>query len=192
MNRKVIVAGATVCALFSGAALAQPYLGIDAGISRYDLDASSFDVAGVSGSVDEEGTVLGLRAGYELNQYVAIEAAYRTLGEAGFNGNVMGCAVDITVDTTVIEATILGQLPLGDRWDLLGRVGAARWDVDADLRSPCVSAADSDDGTGMTYGLGVQYNLTESVGLRAEWQQYEDVADEEEVSTVTAGLIFRF
>ena len=52
------------------------------------------------------------------------------------------------------------------------------------------SRAGSDDGTDLLFGAGVQYDLTNKLGIRGQWTRY-DVADED-ADLFSIGLIYRF
>jgi len=54
-----------------------------------------------------------------------------------------------------------------------------------------------DTDVAWSLGLGAQYNLSKSVGLRAEWERYFDVGDadstgEMDVDLISAGVVFKF
>jgi opacity protein-like surface antigen len=45
-------------------------------------------------------------------------------------------------------------------------------------------------------GLGAQYNLSKSVGLRAEWERYFEVGDnttgEMDIDLISVGVVYKF
>ncbi len=55
--------------------------------------------------------------------------------------------------------------------------------------NPPVSS--DDDGTDVSYGLGVGYRITNKFGLRIEWEKYE-VGDVDELTFISLGASFGF
>jgi opacity protein-like surface antigen len=58
------------------------------------------------------------------------------------------------------------------------------------------SVSRSDDNTGLTLGLGLRYDVTPNLGVRAEWQRYGDVSadafGEGDIDLVSIGALWRF
>ena len=53
--------------------------------------------------------------------------------------------------------------------------------------------SDHDSNIDLTYGVGVQFELTKQFGLRAEWQRYQDIGSANiDVDAISIGLIWRF
>ena len=120
------------------------------------------------GSDDDTGfKVLG---GYQFHRNVAGEVAYGFLYDKG------------SVEVTALEVVAVGMLPLANQISLLGKIGLASWEADG--------PGASQDGTDITWGLGVQYDLNRNLGLRAQWQRYE--TDPDSVDFLNVGVIWRF
>jgi OOP family OmpA-OmpF porin len=54
-----------------------------------------------------------------------------------------------------------------------------------------------DTDVAWSLGLGGQYNLSKSVGLRVEWERYfkvgdQDTTGETDVDLISAGVVFKF
>jgi OOP family OmpA-OmpF porin len=67
------------------------------------------------------------------------------------------------------------------------------WGVELDGAGGSESAS----GTGLSYGIGLQYDFTNTTGLRLDWERFADVGDEDktgqsDVDMLSAGLVFRF
>jgi OOP family OmpA-OmpF porin len=112
------------------------------------------NVNGVSGSGSGlSGKVYG---GYQLNPNVAVEAGAMDLGhvdEAAGKVKGQGLFVDV-----------VGSVPIAQDWSVLGRVGAARANLE--------TSNGDDHGAGLDYGAGLQYQLNPNVALRGEWENY--------------------
>lgn len=120
-----------------------------------------------------------LYGGYSFTPNLSLEAGATHLGESrDDNGKVKA-------DGTYLDA--VGTLPLNKDWSLLGRIGAAH----ARFSGP---SGDSSD-TGLKLGAGAQYELSPTMAVRAEYEQYRfhDVYDAKaHVGQVTGGLVVRF
>jgi OOP family OmpA-OmpF porin len=46
-----------------------------------------------------------------------------------------------------------------------------------------------DDGTDLTFGAGVQYDVSRNLGLRAQWQRYDVDSD---ADLLSIGLVYQF
>lgn len=112
------------------------------------------NVNGIPGSgTGVSGKVYG---GYQVNPNVAVEAGGMDLGH-----------VDEATGTAKGQGLIgdlVGSLPIAQDWSVLGRVGAARANLE--------TSNGDDHGAGLDYGAGVQYKLNSNVSLRGEWENY--------------------
>jgi len=85
------------------------------------------------------------------------------------------------VEINAWELVGVASFPLGNRFSVYGKLGFAMWEVDF--------PGGSDDGTDLTYGAGVQYDLTPKLGLRGQWQRY-DIREDADLFSI--GVIYRF
>lgn len=133
----------------------------------------SHSLAGVDGS--SHGVAGKIYGGYNFTPNFALEAGAARLGSMSDpNGRIGANAVFVDG---------VGTLPLADKWSLLGRAGIARADFNGSVGN--------DSGTGLKLGAGVQYDLTRTMALRAEYEQYRihNVYDSHaSVGQVTVGL----
>ena len=118
---------------------------------------------------DEDDTALRFLGGYQFNRNLAAEVAYSRLLDK--NG----------VEATALELTAVGSFPIANQFSVFGKIGFANVEVD--------TPAGSDDKTELTFGVGVQYDLSRNFGLRAQWQRYDT---EEEVDVMSIGFIWKF
>lgn len=155
MKRFAMMAAVAAAALMAvpSAAQAQWYAG--AGYTQYDADNAD-SVGGVTG-----------RLGYRVSPHFAVE------GE----GTVGVAEGDDAELNSALGAYAVGILPIGTSgFDVHGRVGYNQLDIDRD------AAPDIDDG-GVSYGAGVGWNVSQSVGIRADFTRTEtDDADADAIS----------
>jgi outer membrane immunogenic protein len=159
MNKIAMLAAVAAAALMAApvAAHAQAYAG--AGYTQFQYDGG--DVGAATG-----------RLGYRVNRNFAVE------GEGSF-----GLDDDDGVELNHnLGAYAVGILPLGESFDVRGRVGYQTTEIDTPLGD-----ADAD---GIAYGVGAQWNFTPSLGVRADWTRME--GDDEEADAISVGGVLNF
>lgn len=166
--------------------------------AEFDADLAAEGIT-ASSSVDDTDTAWKVFGGYKLNRYLAIEASYVDLGEVSITSNVTTPAIG-TVDTNwealSMTAAAVGILPFAYGFELFGKAGIQYWDVDLST-TPSAANTESETGTDYFYGIGAGYNLTYNIALRAEWERYNNVGDnnttgEFDVDMWSAGVQFTF
>ena len=85
-------------------------------------------------------------------------------------------------DTPLRGAYAVGILPVSDAFDLHARVGYQISEVDTPL-------GDADDD-GLGYGVGAQWNLSPSFGVRADWTRMD--GDEGDDDAISLGGVMNF
>ena len=99
------------------------------------------------------------------------------------------------LDVSGLSFEFMGRLPLGSSFSLLGKFGIFWWTVDnCDPGYYYYYYCDEGtyiDGSDLTYGLGLQYDLNDRVSIRGEWEEYKDV-NGSDISLLSAGLIYTF
>jgi len=133
-----------------------------------------FYVGAEAGNTDvganEDDFGIKLIGGFRFHPNIAVEAGYGMLYDKA------------TVDVTTIEVVALGMFPVANQLSIIGKRGLANVDVEV--------PGGSDDKTELTWGLGVQYDITPKLGVRALWQRYE--TDPEAVDFLGVGVTWRF
>jgi OmpA-OmpF porin, OOP family len=121
----------------------------------------------VGGADDDIGfKILG---GYRFHPNIAAELGYGLLYDKA------------SVEVTTLEAVAVGMFPLGNQFSLIGKLGLANVDVEV--------PGGSDDKTEITWGVGVQFDVSRNLGVRALWQRYET---EDAVDFLAVGVTWRF
>ena len=118
-------------------------------------------------------------AGLNLSQIFSLEAQYVDFGTAEDGDN--------RVDASGWTAGATLRIPVFPRVYPYGKAGALFWEADG--RS-ATGIGGSDDGTDFTYGVGVQFSLTDSLQLRTEYERFE--LTDADVHTISAMLQFKF
>jgi OOP family OmpA-OmpF porin len=168
MNKKWLVAmlGAAAMSVSAGAiAQQQPASGwyVGADIGQLDLEDADKD------------TAFRFLGGYQINRTFAAELGYGMLYDKG------------DVEVTAWELVGLAKMPIGTNFSVFGKLGFAMWE--AEQRNVPFFGTIKDDGTDLTFGIGLQYDVSRNLGVRAQWQRYDVDAD---ADLLSIGLIYRF
>lgn len=88
-----------------------------------------------------------------------------------------------------------GTLPINESFSFFGQLGFARSEEDLQF-SLGVPAYKYDSGSDLTYGVGLKYDFTERLGLRLQWERYNqpafDAPGGDDVNLLSTGLRYRF
>ena len=196
MNIKKVIALTGLIAATAGIsqlAFAQDprgYVGASVGQSSF-RDGCTGLAAGVS--CEDRDTAIGAFVGLQFNTNFGVELGYTDLGSVTASG--FGITGDVKAKG--IEFSAVGTAPINEQFSVYGKLGFFRWDVDAQAQGFGVGATRSDSGTDLTYAVGVQYNVTKTVGVRAQYQRYNDLGNEATTGTSDAdfigvGIVFKF
>lgn len=163
------------------------YVGASIGQSEFK-DACSDLPAGFS--CDEKDTAWKIFGGYQFNRHFAAELGYNDLGEVSASGFGLTAATEVTA----WELVAVGSFPVVDRFSVYGKLGAYRAETEF---SSNILASEDETNSGLTFGLGVRYDITRNLGVRGEWQRYNDVGDENttgegDLSVLSIGIVWKF
>lgn len=149
----------------AGASHAQSaYVGGNVGTTDWRADS----INGVPGS--NKGTSYKLYGGYAFTPNVALELGYADLAKYSGNGAEAkghGPYVDV-----------VGKVPLANDFSAIGRIGAFNGKVTSNANG----VSSSSSGTNAKLGLGVQYDLSKTSGIRGEWERYRFSAFNDKVN----------
>jgi OmpA-OmpF porin, OOP family len=201
MKRLLVLAAAAAMAA-SAPALAQDgrlsqdgrfYIGLGLGQSSAELDCTG------TTACDDSDTAWKVFGGYQFSRHLALEVGYGVLGEATASTPPFGGvpAANVSIETSVWEAVAVGSLPLAERFSVYGKLGLYMADSEVDVAFPGLGSVNrSDDNTDLTFGLGLRFEVTPNLALRAEWQRYSDVSadafGEADLDVMSIGILWRF
>jgi OOP family OmpA-OmpF porin len=203
---RVLFAGVFFAASFaiSSAAHAQGwYGGVGFGETKYDgLNGFCNDLlallpGGTTCSSDDKDSGWKLFAGAQFHQNAAVEFGYLDLGKGTISLSGPGVGGTAAWEATGFNLALVGTLPVNNEFGFLGRIGFFMWDLDFSVSGVGGSSSASASGTDITYGVGVKYDFSKTVGMRAEWEKFKDVGDEIEtgqgdIDLLSLSLVFRF
>jgi len=157
-----------------------PYAGVVVGSSEAKPGCVGV-LAGGGRACDATDLAFGVFAGAQFHRFFGAEIGYINFGEVKANSTGPASAASQSVKADAFDLALLAFLPLdallettGSRWSLFVRGGGYR----AKLNTTVGSVPDSTNN-GYTYGGGVQYDITEKIGVRALFQRYKRVGREQ-------------
>jgi len=115
--------------------------------------------------------------GYTVNPNFAVELGYTDLGN-----------VASVIDFSTFEASAVGIYPINDQFSVYGKLGLASTKEEALGVSATRSA--------LTFGLGGQFNVNQSIGVRLGWDRHSfgDTTNftEGDSDLVSVAALFKF
>jgi len=128
-----------------------------------------------SGTVGKDSTTWEVGAGYRFNKSVGIEVGYVDLGNFNYDGTYLGTPDHGTVKNTGYKLAVTGFVPIDNRFEAYGKLGAFRWEsTDNDVFGGAPSTYKR-SGSNALYGLGIQTALNPRLDMRLEWERYTKV-----------------
>lgn len=162
-------------AMSPGAFAQDPYLGLNATFLEYSEDGvDDLDLNSVIG-----------RVGGYFNPYVGAELRWG-YGVNDDSADVAGTSASLELDD-MYGAYIKGGVPVGDTFYPYAIVGYTEQEVT--VRSGSLGAA-SDSDSDISYGLGVDVQLGEKIGLNLEYMSFYD-KDDVEIQGLSIGIFTR-
>lgn len=189
--KKVVVASALALSglLAATQASAQAFVGASIGQSDVDEDITAGLVT--SGSVDSKDNAFKVFGGYMFNRHFGVEGAYVDLGEVSYSGFFFGSPVTGgKVEATGFNVAALGSYPVTEEFSVFGKIGLFIWEAEASDTTGGVPFSAKTDGTDISFGLGVNYQFTRNLGVRAEWERFK--LDEADADLISVGIVWRF
>jgi OOP family OmpA-OmpF porin len=167
-----------------------PYVGGNLGQSTSDISCT----AGVS--CDDSDTAWKIYGGLEINEYISMEVGYIDLGEVTYTGTRTG-----TRETNGMTTAIVGTYAISPSFTLSGRGGMNFLNTEVNgtiAGTPTLNTGDTD--VVWSFGVGAQYNITPSVGLRLDWERFFEAGSsdynggtgEADIDLFSAGVVYKF
>lgn len=143
--------------------------------------------AGVS--CDDKSVSWKFLVGAQLHPNIAVELGYGRLGEV----NASGPGGSLAVEAKALEVVAVGSYPITQQVHPFLKLGGYRGQTKF---SSTVGLGADESNTDITWGLGVRFDLTPKISVRAEFQRYTDVGGptigKDDVDVLGVGILFRF
>lgn len=217
LSRAILASTSVTLSLVALAVIASPiamadfddgwYVGANVGQSRAKIDDAKINSSLLGGgftsttiSDDKHGTGYKVFGGYQINKNFAVEGGYFDLGEFGFNATTVPAGtLSGKIKIKGLNLDLVGILPITEKFSAFGRVGATYAESKdrftgtglVTVNNPSPSKREAD----YKYGLGVQYDFTDALGMRAEAERYrinDAVGNKGDVDLFSVGLVYRF
>jgi hypothetical protein len=176
--------------------LKPPKSGLPAPAGFFSLE-SSVPVSGFAPARATDGAVR-LKLGYKYSRYFAVESEFVDFARAP--GAVFGAPGNLAsaFRSTGFGVDTVATVPVWRSFSFYGRLGAYRGESSNAFSNYSTSllSGTSARGTRWRYGLGMRYDLTRSLGIRAEVEHYSPLgsplASDIEADQVSVGVSWRF
>lgn len=163
------------------------YVGVDVGNGKVRVN----DCGGCTPTKDND-TVGGILMGYQYNKNLAVEVKYTGTGKWEDN-TVPG---DIKGDALVLA--VVGIAPINNEFSIYGKLGIAS--NNSKVSNSAAMGVQDTRRTAATYGIGAQYNVTPTVGIRLGYDSYQGKVDstaggasvDSDSDVWTVGVVFKF
>ncbi len=161
-------------------------------IGRSTNKDSCAGAAAVGVSCTDSGTAFRIGGGYQFTPMWGVEVDYGVLASSKAS---LG-ALNSELKPKSLQVAATGKFPIANEFSVIGRVGIAR--NSTDFSSNTGAAAQSSTSTKVAYGIGVQYDFSKSMGVRAQYENLGEISDPTATSTtykvsmISAGLVFSF
>ncbi len=166
---KKIAAVALLSAFIAAPVAAEDmHMYIGANVGSAQIDVTGFDAS----------TAFSVLAGHKFNSNFAAEVAYVNFGS-------VDVAPGDTVKSSAMSLSGVGSFPLNDQFSLFGKLGVASTTVEG--------TGFSEKNTGVTYGVGAQFDFDRQFAIRAGYDAYKigDAVKEDE-TVMSIGALFTF
>ena len=183
------------------------YMGAGIGQSRGDIDSRQVRGLTANGqtvtSFTEDTRDVGgkLFVGKQLNKYIAIEASYFDLGKFNYRATTTGNGV-LASETEYRGGALdlVGQLPLTQRFSVLGRAGLHYTKATTSFTGNRLNALDNpnppnEGRRNAKVGVGIEYKLTEALALRGEVERLrvnDAAGNRGDIDFGTVSLVYKF
>jgi len=185
------VVGVASAMMIAAPAVAQDqgfYAGLTLGQSK---QKDACDGLGGGVSCDDNDTAWRILGGYQFNKHLAVELGYTDVGEVSASAGTARASIE----AKIWELVAVGSWPFTPNFSAYGKLGMYRGDTDFTTNIPGFSN-ESESNSDLTYGLGVRWDFTKNLGVRAEYQIYKDVGGgnigEGDVDVISIGVIWKF
>ncbi len=184
------------------------YGGINIGQSRAKIDDARISAqllgAGLTTTSiadDNRDTGYKLFGGYKFNKNFALEGGYFDLGKFGFKATTVPLGtLSGNIKLKGVNLDAVGILPLTEKFSAFGRLGLNYAQARDSFTSTGAVPVPTNPNprksdTNYKLGLGLQYDFTESLGMRVEAERYrinDAVGNRGDIDLFSVGLIYRF
>lgn len=150
---------------------------------------------------EDSDTAFKIFAGYKFNKNFALEGGYFNLGQFGYTATTVPAGtLSGTIKLQGLNLDAVGTLPITEKFSAFGRIGLNYAEAKDNFSSSGAVATPTDPSpskrdANYKAGLGLQYDITETVGLRGEWERYrinDAVGNDGDINMYSLGVVVMF
>jgi OOP family OmpA-OmpF porin len=167
---------------------------VGAGVGQFNVQIDDIDQTdNAIERLDDDDAAWKAFAGYRINPYIALEAAYIDFGNPATRSEASGSSGDFRLDLQGFAPYVIGTIPLGPV-ELFAKIGYYFYDVDLradidDPLSPDIDSSKSDED--LLYGGGIGITFLEHLNARLEYERIDsDVLDDADAIWLSASWRF--
>ena len=157
------------------------YVGLNVGKSEYKLPCT----AGLS--CDDPNASFHIYTGGNINEWLGAEIGYLHMGRADrLGGTTRGHGLNLS---------LVGSVPVSQSFKVFGKVGTTYGRTTVSATSAANEPVGDEDGFGLSYGAGVQYDLSQAWGIVAQWDRHHMKfvgRGRENVDAASVGVKYKF
>lgn len=172
------------------------YAGFTVGQAKVDDLCDGFE-----GSCDDSSLSFRVHGGAELSSFANLELGYRYVDDVEASGVVSGIGVAAAINGHFVDTTLQLGLPESGPFKFFTKAGLMLWRLNYEVAASngwmTVSEEDDDTGVAFRTGLGMSYQVSDQLRLRADWDLLLNVGDDDEtgeadINIFSVGPEFRF
>ena len=183
-------------------------VGANIGQSSAEIDdariAAQLQGAGLATtSISDDDTDVAFKVfgGYKFNRHFAVEGGYFNLGKFGYTATTSPAGTQSgSIKLQGLNFDAVGILPFTKKFSGFGRLGLIYAEAKDNFSSTGAVPAPTDPSPSkrdLSYkaGLGLQYDITRNVGLRAELERYrinDAVGNDGDINMASLGVVVMF
>jgi OOP family OmpA-OmpF porin len=165
------------------------------------FESGGLEVLDVASTIDDSDTAFGLVGGNQFNDHFAVEFGYVDIGSLDYRASttisdgVEQVDADVRLETTADGpvVSVLGILPIGERFSVFGRVGLSLMSAEGTARIEAEGVSDrasqSSQKIDPVFGAGAELSLGKYFAIRLAWDRYLDVGTEDVSGDIDADVI---
>ena len=170
IRSRLIAAALLACAPLTAHAAPGWYIGFDAGKTHADAEIKDVFLLGdITAEDTGSSTGFQLRGGYQFGRFFAVELGLADLGEFEHTfspddcpGTIQSCDISASTSFRGFMVSMVGILPLGDRWSLNARAGMSEMQI----KSRQFNGGDADS----TREAGAHFSFGAGLKIDEHWQ----------------------
>ena len=160
----------------------QAYLGINAGRSRFNGAPGAGGFAN-----DRNGNAYSLYGGSYFSNNFGFELGYNDFGRVNRGGG--------STRADGVSLSLVGRAPLGQSFNLLGRVGGTYVSTDVSAAPASGLATGRQNKFDLSYGIGAEFVFNPSWSAVVQYDEYNmryPGSNRDRIDTTSIGLRYRF